>query len=71
MERGCAQNELTELALLGPAIFANFASVRLKTHKIGSAAKLIGTMVHLLVSTTQGLCSDPGHQSKGHHMLLS
>ena len=27
-------------------------------------------LVHLLVSPTQGLCSNRGHQSKGHHVPL-
>ena len=27
---------------------------------------LIGTTMHLLMSPTPGLCSNPGHQSKGH-----
>ena len=49
-----------------------FASVRLKTHEIGTAAKRIGTvMVHFLMSRTQGQYSNPGHQSKGHHVPLS
>ena len=31
---------------------------------------LIGTAVHLLESQTQGLCMNPGHQSKGHQVPL-
>ena len=38
--------------------------------KFGSAAKRIGSVVHLLVLPTQILCSNPGHQSKGHHVPL-
>ena len=48
----------------------NFASVRLNNHEIGSAAKRIGTVVHLLAPPTQGLCSNPRYQSKGHHVPL-
>ena len=51
-------------------MFADFASVGLKSHKTGSAAKRIGPVVHLLVSSTHDLCSNPGHQSKGHHVPL-
>ena len=42
----------------------------LESHEIGSALKLIGPVVHLLVSPTQILCSSPGGQSKGHHVPL-
>ena len=42
-----------------------------KTHEIGSAAKHNDTVVHLLTSPTQGLCSNSGQLSKGHHASLS
>ena len=32
--------------------------------------KRITTVVHLLLSPTQGLCSKPRHQSRGQHVLL-
>ena len=51
-------------------IFADFASMQLKTHKIGSVAKRIGTVAHLLASLTQGLRSNAGHQSNGHRVPL-
>ena len=51
--------------------FANFASGGLKTHKTGSVTKRNDIVVHILVSLTQGLCSNPVQLSKGHHMPLS
>ena len=51
--------------------FADFASVGLKTHEIGSVAKRNDIVVHLLASLTQGLCSNLVPLSKGHHMPLS
>ena len=62
---------LTGFVLLGLAIFADFASVWLNTHKFGSAAKHSDTLVHLLASSTQSLCSISGQLSKGHHVPLS
>ena len=44
--------------------------IDLKSHEFGSAAKSIGSVVHLLLSPIQGMYPNPGHQSKGHHVLL-
>ena len=63
-------NPVNRISVSAPTIFADFASARLRNHEIGSAAKCIGTVVHLLASPTQGLCSNPGHQSKRHHVPL-
>ena len=60
---------VTGYVLIG--FFADFASVGLKTHEIGSVAKRNDIVVHLLGSLTQGLCLNPVQLSKGHHMPLS
>ena len=33
-------------------------------------SNIIGTLLHPLVSPTQGLCSNPRHQLKGYHLSL-
>ena len=68
--RGSDNHILPGLLLLGPAIFADFASVELKSHEIDSAAKRIGPVVHLLVSPAQDLCSNPGRKSNEYHVPL-
>ena len=62
-------NLLPGLVLLGLTIFADLAFVRLKTYETGSAAKRIGTEVHLLAFPIQGMCPNLGYQSKGHHIM--
>ena len=45
------ESQLTGLVLLPPpCFFVNFTFARVKTHKIGCAAKHIDPVVHLLVS---------------------
>ena len=58
-------------AIMYPSwFFADFTSARIKTYKIGCAAKRIGPVVHLLVSWSEVLGSNHGHQPEGHHMPL-
>ena len=61
---------INRISAIIPGNFANFAVVRLKTHKIGSAAKCIDRVVHLWRRQPRACVRTQGINPRGIMCLL-